>query len=296
MENHQLYKLKKDLISEQATNNQAKDFPNFSCNYHGIALTFYSQNENFLYDLKTLLPESWHNTTKGSHIYFINPDILGISLDRWCDEESQDCFFEAENEIVIQRDFAAKCLGDNNYIVISENKVCDGFYNFLRWYLPKRLLIKNTLVLHSACILDKNGNAHFFLGHSGAGKSTSTGLSRPRKILGDDMNLLQIEGSELFAIPGAIGGLFKPDVNYDERFPVGSFNWLIQDSEDRRTEMTAAESISKFIASVTNVFWDTLDKEQIDFIFKVASDIFKTKPMYQINFTKSSKFWDFIEN
>ena len=54
-------------------------------------------------------------------------------------------------------------------------------------------------VISKLCYHLRKGG-YFFLGHSGAGKTTVTSLSGNRLILGDDMNLISLDNNKFFGL------------------------------------------------------------------------------------------------
>lgn len=267
-----------------------------SCNYHGIDLNFHCKDKRVLADIKNHIPDSWINSTiVGQKVLLISPRDFNISEQDFANEESQDCFNLDDGARVIQRDFAARVSEDIIYL-ICELKVCDGLFNFLRWFLPRKLIEKKSFILHSSCVLDKNNRAHFFLGHSGAGKTTLSSLSSPRKILGDDMNIITIENGKVLARAGAIGGAMKPEVDYDSSFEVASFNWIVQSTDNSRKLLNKSAGKLKIIASITNIFWDLMPDKDINFLLESVSYLNKKLPVYELSFQKNSSFWSLIES
>jgi len=260
--------------------------------YHGIPLLFKSKNPQLSQDLREKLPENWFKKSQAPiTIYISSPLEYSLNGEQWCDEFSQDCEILREQSIVIHRDFVAKHI-KNSYHLICEDKLGDGLYNFLRWLLPKLLLKESAYVLHSSCIINHDNKAYFFLGHSGAGKTTISTHSPGKKILGDDMNLLYYR--EKKASAGAIGGLIKRDVDYNDKFNIKGFFWLKQASENKLTRMSKARAQSKLVASITNIFWDKIEEKEIQNIFFITHEFVSNYPCYELEFKKDDSFWDVI--
>ena len=291
--NTELLNKKKVLLNNLSI--EKKEYT-LSCLYHGVPFTFFTSNQVFFNALNNYLPNTWKNENLNHSVrIYIDPlTKFDFDFDSFSDEDSQDCY--DQGEFIIQRDFAAKKFAENQYGLIIEEKICDGLFNFLRWYLPLELMKVNKLILHSSCILDKDGEAHFFLGHSGAGKTTITQLSSPRKILGDDMNLLSHHDKKVYAQAGAIGGIFKPQVNYDDQFIIKSFNWIIQSEQNKRVQLDLSRARTKLMASVSNIFWESISEQQTNYIFDSVLAALEVAPMYELHFKKDSSFWSMIES
>ncbi|OUR96695.1 hypothetical protein A9Q84_10150 [Halobacteriovorax marinus] len=298
--NLSLYQKKKDLldhVEKDLPAIKAQDSIAIPCLYHGEELVFYSQDGALLSDFTRILPSDWLRTeVDPKHaIHLVNPIDYGFTHLEWEDEESQDCFTNDANTVAIQRDFAAIQINDLETILICRNSMDDGFNNFLRWFLPRRLLKRDILVLHSSCVIDHDGQANIFLGHSGAGKSTVVTLRDGRDHLSDDMNLIIKEDGKYFVQAGAIGGLFFEKVDYAKKIPVKSLNWLIQDSEFKRSKLSTTKAYMKAMASVSNIFWHSLPSHETDKIMQMALDISESLPIYSMQFKKEKEIWNYVD-
>jgi hypothetical protein len=248
--NYSLIEKKKELL------HSVPDQENFKLNFsfHGIAIDFNSSDQSLITDLRNFLPLSWqHTSDKNISIYHQSPKLRE---NIWEDEESSLLYGQSDDQetIAIQRDFAARYdFQKDTVYAIFEPRICDGFYNFLRWFLSERLLAQNKMMLHSSAILDKEDHAHIFLGPSGAGKTTVTELSSPRTVLGDDMNLLLIDkNKQVRCAPGAVGGLYQPQVDIDKTFPVDGFYWLTQSSEHKLYQVHKTKQFQYLYSSIAN--------------------------------------------
>ena len=170
----------------------------------------------------------------------------------------------------------------------------DGLNNFLRWFLPRRLLRKNKLVFHSSCVIE-GSSAKVFLGHSGAGKSTMVALREDRPHLSDDMNLIFKRDGKFYVSAGAIGGLFFDKVDYSKAYPISSFSWIVQSSNNQSTKLSNSKAYLKAMASVSNVFWDTLDDIKAKEIMNFIKELTITIDFYELEFQKNEKVWDHVE-
>lgn len=267
----------------------------FSCIYHGINLNFRTNSTFFINSLKSFIPTEWISALNGNTIiYLISPAEFGYSSEEWSDEFSQDCLSFEDNTLVIQRDFAA-CLSGNQVFLICEDSVGDGFYNFLRWYLSEKLMGLNKYVLHASCVLDKKQNAHLFLGHSGAGKTTITKLATPRLVLGDDMNLISFSNKQFFVEAGAIGGQFNSMIGYDKKVPVSACYWLKQAEENKCIILQSLIANQKLLASFANLHWPTLPMAKVEQLMNFSEQVIQSTKFYELNFKNDAAIWEYLD-
>lgn len=268
----------------------------FACNYHGISLKFHSRSEKLKQSLLSFLPEQWLNTeNQAFEIYLLSPAYFNYPLESWCDEASQDCYSLEKNHIAIQRDFASWFISPNQILLICEDCVGDGFYNFLRWFISERLISHNKYVIHASCVLDKYNKAHIFLGHSGAGKTTITKLSAPRLTLGDDMNIISLEDQVPIVEAGAIGGLFNSMIGYDKKIEVKACYWLTQAKENSLVELSPQIANQKLLASFANLHWPTLPEKTADQLVDFSMKLTNTIKFYELQFKNDSSIWTLLD-
>lgn len=293
LSNHLLYEFKVNLLKQSFPN--VDNYHQFICQYHGLNLKFLSTNKEFFESLKNFLPSSWLLEKSFDYeIILVDPIKKGLSVLAWSAESSQDCYHLDNNLAVVQRDFAAKLIG-NKVLLFCRQEIGDGFFNFLRWFISERLIEKDKYVFHASCVLKKNGNAYLFLGHSGAGKTTITSLSNSRDILGDDMNIVSIEENELVVEAGAIGGQFMSTIGYSTKRKVEKIFWLKQSSENKTVELSPMAGTQRLLASFANLNWEALSEDRknklIDFSHKVTGST-KIEELY---FRRDESIWDVID-
>ncbi|WP_127714117.1 hypothetical protein [Halobacteriovorax sp. HLS] len=298
-ENKPLLEKKLELLNNILVNfcEQKKTLKNeVKTSYHEEEISFFTSNNKLEKDFAKVLPASWlQPSRKRTHsIYIFNPEDYGFTISDWQFETSQDCFLDSTQKSALQRDFISHELNDQETILICHNSMDDGLNNFLRWFLPRRLLKKGTLVFHSSCVIE-NGQAKVFLGHSGAGKSTMVSLREGREHLSDDMNLITIENDKIFIQAGAIGGLFFDKVDYSKKYPVSSFSWLVQDSLFSSQKLTPTKAYTRALASVSNIFWDTLEVSETNKVMKLVKSITAACPFYSLHFKKDPEVWKYVE-
>ena len=188
--------IKKDRLAQRLPQRASTDADYPFClrvNLHGVPLVFHLTSEKLFELLTNHFPEDWRHRTAGAKkplkVFWHDPRQDGL----W-DDADADCRLrsDAHGEFAWQRDFVAADCGDRIYLACRE-EIDDGFFNFLRWLMPRKMLTLNRLLLHSSCVVDGRGRAYLCLGESGAGKTTIAGLACGRPVLGDDMNVLLLE-------------------------------------------------------------------------------------------------------
>jgi hypothetical protein len=265
------------------------------CLFHNIPITFWFNSLEQKTIIESLFPSEWlcSNLDQAYSIYIHDPEDYNFSIEQFIDEASQDCIIDQNDNTYIQRDFAA-IKKQNEAHLLTTLKFTDGFHNFLRSFLPQRLLKNETVIFHSSCVVE-NDEAYLFLGHSGAGKTTITTLSKDKTLLGDDMNLIHKIDGKFYVSAGAIGGVTDTSKVLNNLYPLKAAFWLKQSLENKIEDFSSSEASSKYLASMANLFWNQLDKQTIeqvmDFSFKMAASV----PLKRLHFKKDKEFWNVIK-
>ncbi|MBK25439.1 MAG: hypothetical protein CME70_15700 [Halobacteriovorax sp.] len=262
-----------------------------SYRFHGFCLRFHG-DKNFVLQITSNLPQTWKLDTPLEGESFLDIYLTNNWGEDWDLEENPDCLIKKTElgETAIQRDF----VGIDNVakaLVSLDEVQSDGIFNCLRWLLPRRLLSKGYFLLHSSCVVTNN-KAQFFLGHSGAGKSTIATMAEDRMVLGDDMNIMRYENGEVYARAGGLGGLSFDSTDFSKEFPVSGFYWLNQSHIDSKEDLEVAAAVSKFMASLANIFWEYLDAKEREELLDLATKVVSSCPFYKLNFTKSKECWN----
>ena len=297
IDNQNLFSVKKDLLS------QLKHY-NFHIESHktysflGKVIRFHFSNTIWTQSISDFLPSTWQLATESFDypVYFVSPSELNHDGE-WSDESSQDCFlldFEG-HEACIQRDFISIDLKDKVLVCLKDSDG-DGLYNFLRWYIPRKLLEFNQFIIHSSCVVDPNGQAHLFLGHSGAGKSTIADLSKDFHVIGDDMNCLFHKDGQIHIRAASLGGQIYENVDYSKSYPLKSCYWIHQSQMNELVLNSRVETAKMLLASVCNIFWDQLEQKDIDKIFDFCLDVSSQVNGYDLFFVKNSSFWKLLND
>lgn len=269
-----------------------------SLTIHGVPLCFYLQSEDLVRELYDHYPLSWfHRPVQEPpiSIFWRSPDLHGWSATEWEDESLFDCFLfnEEHDTIAVQRDFAARRSG-NTCLLFCPLIIADGFFNFLRWLLPARLVEKDALLLHSSCVLDQQKQAYFCLGASGAGKTTIASFRQRRKILGDDMNIIKVENGQCWAQAGALGQALLNPKEYSRWYPVKNLFWLRQSMDVQIHAMSRVAQMRCLSSSIANVFWDQLPPNKVQTIFALTMKVLNSVPMHELWFPKQERVWETI--
>lgn len=290
--NLQLFEKKIEYLQAQRSQNN-QTFYQLSFRFHEIEISFHSDNQDFIKELKEYIPSDWLTKT--------NPtaqSIFHFDVAHWSEAEPYDneksSLTHFHQGYIIQRDFIAHYeKGSQTTYTAFEAKLDDGLHNFFRWYLSPQLLPLNKAMIHSSAILSKDEREAFlFFGPSGAGKTTITELASPRKILSDDMNVLHIENGQLFCSPGGVGGLYKPQVSLDRKYPVKSIFWLIQSDLYSTEKVAQIHQYKYLLATFANLPLGNIDITLEEQILAFADRITHLKEIENLYFPKRKDIWN----
>lgn len=264
---------------------------------HDVQLCFHLNSEELICELYDIYPLSWFDkkNVESIDIFWTNSRSMDWSDEEWEDEINPECIVinQDHGKIAIQRDFVAQWVGPRCDL-ICPYELSDGFYNFLRWLLPLKLIQQGKMLIHSSCVLDDQGGAYFSLGASGAGKSTIASYRPRKKILGDDMNILKIEEGACWAQAGALGQAILNPTEYSRWHPVRALFWLKKSESVEMRSMSRATQLLCLNSSVANVFWDQLSEKNVREIFQQTVSVLKHVSIYELSFPKQEKVWDEI--
>lgn len=294
-ENVSLFLRKKELINETPEYSHLSH--SVTVVLHGIELVFHVESDECAKIISSKFEKSKLPSKTQINIYLKSPEDLSISLEEWGDESSQDCWNENVDgfRIGVQRDFVSRELENRIYYAMLSPTCDDGLFNFLRWLLPSFLLEDNQAILHSAAVLTKSRKALFFLGYSGAGKTTMTSLAGNREILGDDMNRLYFDNERVYAGAGGVGGAFEPSVSIDQGFPVAALFWLKQSDRNSIQQLSKIVTFQHLFSSFVGWSWEATDKPLQQRMMRFIEQAADSLPMYELEFTKSETIWNEIE-
>lgn len=294
-ENIELISSKRTLLNSLITDNPCNDSKLASSYFfHGIKVNFYSSDKRFSAKVLRHLPEKWIVSNSFKSEENLNIFLVNNWNKDWDYEVNPNCLIERNKdyESAIQRDFLGLDYGERAVLSLTDLHA-DGIFNALRWLLPRRMLLEDTFLLHSSCVVD-NGKAYFFLGQSGAGKSTVASLSGDRIVLGDDMNVMRFDGNKAYAKSGGLGGLSFSNTDFENEFEVAGFYWLEQSNQSKRTSISFSNGATKLLASLANVFWENMAVKQRENLLELALGVSSKVNFYQLEFIKDKEFWKHV--
>lgn len=284
-QSHLLYK--KNLFQEKKNLFSKDQYPNsLFVNYHGIPVRLHTASIELLNHLQDYFPKDW----------LVASDRAVDVYCSHCDDPQFENFapydvFE-ENGVVIQRDFVAE-EDDEKVLSIFDHRFdlfADGFHNCMRWLLFRKLLPLQKLCLHSSVVIDDE-RAYVFLGHSGAGKSTITQLSKPRKHLGDDMNILSLTKEGLTIEAALLGQAYDVAAVKGQQYRIAGFFWLQQSEENQLIKRQPIEAAYYLCQSAPGLEMNNMSYQQLlHFVFEVGAKV----PMYSLKFRKNCSLWEKI--
>lgn len=191
-------------------------------------------------------------------------DTLNITAEEWCDDANDDLeiVFTDDKEWAFQRDFVGTISG-NIVNIFCPSNFHDSFFNAIRWFLPRHLVAFDSLVMHSSAFVDKNGNAHLFVGESGVGKTTTVTRILGHEILGDDMILISC-GKKATAETPVLGQNPRFAGCAGKQFPLKGIHFLQQGSEVKKRKISNLESMRRLSASVLYPNWQFESPERLE--------------------------------
>jgi len=278
---------------------------------HGVPIKIFTQNQSKLDQLQTELPLAWQlKSDANSSTEKFAPELLAAekfveifwhSPESWYERSVPECEIEFHNEVeyAIQRDFAGQLTlseqGSPQILLLCPFENEDGFFNALRWILPRYLLSSSQALLHSSCVIGRDGLAYFFLGPSGAGKTTVTRLRGDRDVLGDDMNVLTLNHEGVFAQLGYFGQAIQSPLSLGVRIPVGGIFFLKQSEQNFLKNISKGEAARRFAASCANLFWQETGKSLAPAVLSLTSDVLNRIPFWELNFNLTGGFWHYVD-
>lgn len=270
-----------------------------SISWHGLNVNLNLQSELFLNEVKAYFPVQWLTNIDQSlpsiDIYIFDDVKNGVSNEFWLDADPI-CHLHMDDstEWACQRDFIARKNGDK-IISICRNSISDGFFNLMRWVLPRFWLARNQFLFHSSCVLNENNEAFLCLGPSGAGKSTISKFLPQTQVLGDDMNLVTVsDGGKAFVTPSLLGQSYESNTLFGKSYPLKQIFWLEKSSENKIVKNGDLSLRLKVCMSLVNIFWQQLDERDFSAIQMVIASLNKNYDIQELQFSLDKGVWDYV--
>ncbi len=265
----------------------------FNVEIHGVGLSFKLKNQPLLAALQSYFPKSWIRSEKQKiFIEWIAPPPQE-SESEWDEIEDPHCFFE--DQFVWQRDFFVKKVSPFHLQLICYEKIEDGFYNFLRYLLPEKLLEINKILFHSSCVVFNESTPALFFGPSGAGKTTMASFFDKESILGDDMTLLTVSDHKIQVEAATVGQRFFNHDQIGQQYHLKNLYWLVQ-SQELSCQPIQAHRMQYLLSSVTGLFWQKLSPVQINQIFTLLNKIQTLTQIQFLHFTKNKEVVAYVRS
>lgn len=155
-------------------------------------------------------------------------------------------------------------------------------YNYALWVgYGLMTLPKNTVAIHSSCIVH-DGRAVLFLGESGTGKSTHTGLwckhIEDAYLLNDDSPIIRAIDGKIWAYGSPWSG--KTAYHKQERHPLAGCVRLSQAPENRIQKLPTLQAYAALHPSCPPTF--AYDTELYDCISDMIGAILASTPVYHL--------------
>lgn len=183
-------------------------------------------------------------------------DIAGlrVQMDNRCKYTDHFCREYLSLDQDSPADVFAKVTNEEFYAEKAESSdFPDGYVENICLYraICRQLPVLNRMLLHAA-ILQYKGNAYAFLGRSGTGKSTHTGLwlkhVQGSKIVNGDKPILHSDGKEFIAYGTPWMG--KENLGENTSAPLKGLCFLEQAKVNRITKLTPTQAASRIFAQI----------------------------------------------
>jgi len=267
--------------------------------WHGLKVVLNLQSESFLGEVKNYFPQDWLRASESLQqevqVYIFDDQKNSIHSSFWNDTDPNcHLYTNEDDEWACQRDFVAK-KNKNKVVAVCKNNVSDGFFNLMRWILPRFWLSQNQFLFHSSCVLNNNEEAYLCLGPSGAGKTTISKFLPESQVLGDDMNLLTItDDGKALVTPSLLGQSYESDSLFGKSFPLKQIFWITKSDENKIIENKNLSLRLKTCMSLVNIFWQHLDEESVNSVQYVISTLNKNYDIKELKFSLNRGVWDYV--
>jgi len=288
------------ITSPQKNHTQPITSKNLLC--HGLNIRFNLFDEDLEKIIEESFPRNFNFSLQGSEILshvevdWYSSRNLNII---WNDYGDHQCsFFQLHGKrLAIQRDFACFHQNERKILLFTDTLIDDGFFNFLRYFIPVTLLKYDRFIFHSSCVLNKEGEATLFLGHSGWGKSTITSMFPKNQALGDDMNLVRVKDGKVLVEPTHLGQLVTCWEKQGETYAVKNLFWLNKANTEKKVvikNMSATEQRLKILGSLSGLFWDQIGESESQKVFSFLKNLLKNTSVKHFSFSLTSEVTKYV--
>lgn len=162
--------------------------------------------------------------------------------------------------------------------------------SFLRIFVATSLPQRNGLLFHSAGI-EESGKSFLFVGPSGFGKSTVCALSRPRRILSDEIVAVTFSRKQAFASATPFWGSLGTGPCPQTQFPLREILFLRKNQEHGKTSIGPSSAFVKLLRCVCRFDHSGAQTEKI---MDLVGRLVETVPCSELNFRRDPGFWDLL--
>lgn len=206
--------------------------------------------------------------------------FLNYDVDHFRENESV-IFRRADYQIVVDSDYKVAKLYFHDDLALKHAmmNLYSSFIVYHNW----------GLLIHSSAVVD-GSKAFIFAGQSGAGKSTSAMLSKPRTILSDEAAIVKIEKGKATAYHSPFRSEIKP-TNLTEYSPIEGI-YLLQQSLD--IHKYGIKKSDAFLLLMDKVFYWSKEADDTKKIVSLLKNLVSLTPVHHLYFQKNDKFWEVI--
>lgn len=179
---------------------------------------------------------------------------LRVLIENRCKFTEMFCQKYLSNDQTSPVDMQAKVTNEEFFEEKSQSQnFPDGYIENICLYrsICRQMPSRNRMLLHAA-VLEYEGCAYAFLGRSGTGKSTHTGLwlknIEGTKILNGDKPILEVRGGEVYAYGTPWMG--KEGLGYNGCAPLKGLCFLEQAKENAIVKLSTAEAATRIFTQI----------------------------------------------
>lgn len=188
-----------------------------------------------------------------------------------------------------RRDFKCKWSKNNGTARIYPSVY--SFDSFLRVVYATEMPLHQRLLMHAAALADGNG-AYLFIGPSRSGKTTITRLSSGKKILSDEIVVLELTTSGNTMISATpFWGELECGKFHEKSFPVKEILFLRKALKHYKYEIKSFDALKKFMRCVCTF---CASESHVLKILEIASGILENTGASVLHFKKDAGFWKLL--